>query len=95
MPTTRPTRPRSKESELKEGYLRVLALAAVAALTLGACGGDGGGDNEGEEAQTVGVDDYASDVCAALSTWVTDIQDRAATITEGIDPGDEIGRAHV
>lgn len=73
---------------MKERYLRVLALAAVAALTLGACGGDGGGDNEGEEAQTVGVDDYASDVCAALSTWVTDIQDRAATITEGIDPGD-------
>ena len=78
---------------MREKLLRVLALCAVAALLLAACGGDGGGDGgdgggEAEEADTVSVDAYASDVCTALADWVTDIQDRAATITEGIDPGD-------
>lgn len=61
--------------------VRVLAVATLSVLVLGACGG-GGGDN------TVSVDAYASDVCTALAAWVTDIQDRASTITEGIDPGD-------
>lgn len=71
---------------MRDKILRVLALVAVAALFLGACGGDeeGGGDG----ADTVAVDDYASDVCSALSAWVTDIQDRASTITEGLDVGD-------
>jgi hypothetical protein len=76
-------------------YLRVIALALMAALVLAACGGDdGGGDDTDVQAEedaggeTVSVDQYAGDVCAALSAWVTDIQDRASTITEGIDPGD-------
>lgn len=76
-------------------YLRVIALAMMAALVLAACGGDDGGggdtDVQAEEdagAETVSVDEYADEVCSALSAWVTDIQDRAATITEGIDPGD-------
>ena len=74
-------------------YLRVIALALMAALVLAACGGDDGGDTDvpAEEdagAETVSVDEYAGEVCSALSAWVTDIQDRAATITEGIDPGD-------
>lgn len=77
--------------------LRLIALAAIMALILGACGGgDGGGEETGEateveadtEPETVPVEDYAAAVCTALSTWVTDIQDRASTITEGIDPGD-------
>lgn len=77
-------------------YLRVIALALMAALVLAACGGDDGGDGgdtdvqaeEDSGAETVSVDEYAGEVCSALSAWVTDIQDRAATITEGIDPGD-------
>lgn len=77
---------------MRKRFLRVLALGVVAALTLGACGGDDGGGDAAETeeapAQSVSVDDYASDVCTALSTWVTDIQERAATITQGIDPGD-------
>lgn len=76
---------------MRNKILRVLALGAVAALFLGACGGEESGDtgDTGEtETEAVAVDDYASDVCSALSTWVTDIQDRASTITEGIDPGD-------
>lgn len=77
---------------MRQRFLRVLAIGAVAALTLGACGGDDGGGGAEPDAdggaETVSVDDYASDVCNALSAWVTDIQDRAATITEGIDPGD-------
>jgi len=66
-------------------------MGVLAALFLAACGGDDGGDTAPEEApaaDTVSVDDYASDVCSALSTWVTDIQDRAANITQGINPGD-------
>ena len=74
---------------MKEKLLRVVALGAVAALMLGACGGDGGGNTATEEEpDTVSVEQYASAVCGALSDWVTDIQDRAAVITEGIDPGD-------
>ena len=74
---------------MRDKLLRVIALGAVAALTLGACGGDeGGGGTATEETETVSVDEYASAVCGALSDWVTDIQDRAATITEGINPGD-------
>lgn len=73
-------------------HLRVLALALLVALILAACGGDdgGGGEEAGEEAaaETVSVDEYAGEVCSALAAWVTDIQDRASTITEGIDPGD-------
>ncbi len=64
--------------------LRVLAVGAVSALLLGACGGSGGGGGS----DTVSVDAYASDVCTALAAWVQDIQDRASTITEGINPGD-------
>ncbi|MBW3594585.1 MAG: hypothetical protein KY391_03320 [Actinobacteria bacterium] len=63
---------------MKDKVLRVLTLGIVTVLSLGACGGDEG----------VPVDAYATDVCSALSTWVTDIQDRAAKITEGINPGD-------
>ena len=74
---------------MKERFLRVFAVATLAALVLAACGGDDGGGGGGEEeAETVSVDAYATDVCAALAAWVTDIQDRAATITEGLNPGD-------
>lgn len=65
---------------MKRG-LRVFALSTAAAVILSACGGSGGGGG-------VSVDAYASDVCGALAAWVKDIQDRAATITEGINPGD-------
>lgn len=65
--------------------LRVVALGAVAAFVLGACGGGGGG---GGGTTTVSVDAYAADVCSALAAWVADIQERASTITEGINPGD-------
>ncbi len=76
---------------MRDKFMRVLVLGVAAALLVGACGGDETGETETtqtEEDAGVAVDDYAADVCAALSTWVTDIQDRAATITEGIDPGD-------
>ena len=76
---------------MRRPFLRVLALGAAAALVLGACGGDEGGEGgeAGEERPTtVAVDTYADDVCKSLSFWVQDIQDRAATITEGIDPAD-------
>lgn len=79
---------------MRQKLLRLIALGAASALILGACGGgdDGGGGESAPEAdsggETVSVDEYAGAVCSALSAWVTDIQDRAATITEGIDPGD-------
>ena len=71
---------------MKRG-LRVFALSTAAALILGACGGSSGGGG-GTTTDTVSVDAYATDVCAALAAWVKDIQDRASTITEGINPGD-------
>ena len=77
---------------MRNKLLRVIALGAVAALTLGACAEDKGSGGtataEDPAAETVSVDEYASAVCGALSAWVTDIQDRAANITEGINPGD-------
>lgn len=82
---------------MRRKLLRLIALGAISALFLGACGGDdggGGGEAEGTEVQeeaggeTVSVDEYAGAVCSALAAWVTDIQDRASTITEGIKPGD-------
>lgn len=65
---------------MREIVLRVIGVGAATVLLLGSCGG--------EDADTVPVADYASSVCGALETWVTDIQDRAGKITEGIDPGD-------
>ena len=79
---------------MRRKLLRLIALGAISALFLGACGGDDGGEGEGTEVQeeaggeTVPVDEYAGEICSALAAWVTDIQDRASTITEGIDPGD-------
>lgn len=69
---------------MRNKFLRVAALGAASVLLIGACGGSSGGGG----GDTVSVDAYASDVCAALAAWVTDIQDRASTITEGINPGD-------
>ena len=61
-----------------------MAVAAISTMVLGGCGnGDDGGETD-----TVSVDAYASDVCTALAAWVTDIQDRASKISEGIEPGD-------
>ena len=73
---------------MSKRFLRVLAVAAMSALVIAACGGDDGGGGDEAEAETVSVDAYATDVCSALAAWVTDIQDRASTITEGLNPGD-------
>lgn len=56
-----------------------------ATLTLAACGGGGGGD--GSE-QTVTAQEYASDVCGALDSWVTASRDRAGSLTEVLNPTD-------
>jgi len=72
---------------VREKILRVLVLGVVAATVMGACGGDDA-DTAQEAPDTVAVDAYVSDICTALSTWVTDIQERASTITQGLDPGD-------
>lgn len=80
---------------MRPNLFRLLVALLVIVMLGAACGGGddggnggGGDDGSGTGGETVAVDAYASDVCAALSKWVTDIQDRASTITEGIDPGD-------
>jgi len=68
---------------------RLSMLAAVAALALfvGACGGgddDGGGGGEGSD-ETVSAETYAADICTAVGSWVTAIQEGSSEIATSAD----------
>jgi hypothetical protein len=65
-----------------------LVALLVFALLLGACGGsdeksDSASEGSTDTAQTTTItaDKFAGAVCGALSSWLTDIQDRAASLT--------------
>ncbi len=76
---------------MRGGRSKLGAWAIVAAFVLGACGGDGGGDEPpaGEDpAETVTAQEYATDICGALDAWVTASQDRASSLTGVLNPTD-------
>jgi len=79
--------PLSRRSPVKDRLLRVLVLGVLAALVLGACGGDDDGNSgpatgDAADTQNVPVDDYAADVCTALATWLADFQERASGLLQ-------------
>jgi hypothetical protein len=76
---------------MKFQLTRAIALGALVALSLGACGG---GDTEpavaaDEPAETVSVEDYASEVCTAFQAWGTAFQEQAAGLGAGFGAGDD------
>jgi len=60
------------ETEAKQA----LALIAGLAVLVPACGED-----------SVAVDDYANDLCTALTGWTQALRDRQAELQEGVEPG--------
>ena len=56
--------------------LRATALVAVLAVLVSACGDD-----------PVAVDDYANDLCTALTGWTEELRERQTELQEGADTG--------
>ena len=55
---------------------RAIALVAVLAALMSACGDD-----------PVAVDDYANGLCTALTGWTEELRDRQADLQAGAEPG--------
>lgn len=69
--------------------IAALGLSLVLAGGLVACGGDDeGGDGGGASGETVSAETYAADVCGAMQDWVSGIQERTQSMTEGFTSGD-------
>ena len=56
--------------------IRAVALVAVFAVLMSACGDD-----------PVPVDNYANDLCTALTGWTEELRDRQADLQAGAEPG--------
>ena len=66
---------------MRKKALRIVALSVFSTLVFSACGDD-------EGAATVSAETYMSRVCSALDDWVSDIQQRAAALSEAGGPTD-------
>jgi hypothetical protein len=72
--------------------IAAFAVSLLLAGSLAACGGDdgddagggGGGDSSGE---TVSAESWAADVCGAMKSWVSGIQQKTTELTESFTSG--------
>ena len=65
-----------------------LGLTLLLAAGFAACGGDDDGDGGGGSSETVSAEAYAADVCGAMQDWITGIQERTQSLTEGFQSND-------
>lgn len=70
--------------------IAALGLSLLLAGGVAACGGDdeGGGGDGGGSTEAVSADAYAADVCGAMQDWLTGIQERTQSLSEGFQTGD-------
>lgn len=71
--------------------IAAVGMSLLVSLSLAACGGDDGGGDEpsGEEAggETVAAGAWASDVCTAVSDWVSTIQEQSTSLATEFQSG--------